>query len=201
MRAGGVSRLPTRTVEICLAQDLVAEAESLGRERVDVLVGAGRAPDGDEPLAPRKLSEPPVPARIGEIDARLEAIYDEMRDHTGTLRLRGEPSGAWRRWADANPPRIDGTDDDGRPQFHPVDVDAAGGYCNASALLERLRDFAEAWDDQPISDEDWDYLISNAAPGDLKDVVRKIVDMQEAGGSLAPKSRKLSSGMGSVGVA
>lgn len=194
MREGGKSRLPTRTLEVCLAQDLVAEAESLQREKVDLLIDAGRVPEGEDESRPRKMSEGALPSRVAEIDDRLEAIYDEMRDHTGVLTLRGEPSGAWRRWTDEHPARVDERDEDGRPIFNTVDVDVARGYCNASALLDRLRDFVEAWDGEPITDDEWDYLLDNAAPGDIKDACRKVIDMQEAGGSTAPKSRRPSSG-------
>lgn len=189
MRAAGVSRRPTRTIEICLAQDLVAEAESLGREKLDLMVAAGRTPDAE---APRKLSEGALPPRVAEIDARLEAIYDEMRDHTGTLLLEAEAPGAWQRWKDEHGPRIDATDDGQR--IDPLDLDIAGGYCNGPDLFARLRDFVVSWNDEPVTDEDWDYLLDNAAGGDLKDACRRVIDMQEAGGSQAPKSRSPLSG-------
>lgn len=180
----------TRTLEICLAQDLVAETERLGRELLDVKISAGRA-DDDE--APRKLSQGGLPPRAVEIEARLEAIYDEMAEHTGTLLLRAESPGAWQRWKDAHPPRVE--QEDGRQIVHPFDLDVARGYCNGTDLFNRLRDFAEAWNDEQISDDDWAYLLDNAAPGDLKSACHKVIDMHEAGGSQAPKSRKLSSGM------
>jgi hypothetical protein len=189
MREGG-SRRPTRTIEICLAQDLVAETETLGRELLDLKIATGRGDDDD---VPRKLSEGGLPPRAAEIEARLEAIYDEMVEHTGTLRLRAESPGAWQRWKDAHPPRVE--DEDGRQTVSPLDLDVAAGYCNATDLFDRLRDFAESWNDEPITDDDWAYLIDNAAAGDLKDACRRVIDMHEAGGSHAPKLRKLSSGM------
>lgn len=191
MREAGGSRRPTRTIEICLAQDLVAETERLGRELLDVKIAAGRADDDVD--APRKLSEGGLPPRAAEIESRLEAIYDEMAAHTGTLLLRAESPGAWQRWKDAHPPRMDR--DDERQIVNPLDLDVAGGYCNASELFDRLRDFAESWNDDPISDDDWAYLLENAAAGDLKDACRRVIDLHEAGGSQAPKSRKPLSGM------
>lgn len=192
----GRNRRPTRTLEICLAQDLVAEAEQLSGERMSLLVEVGRTPgaDGEHVETPRKLGAPVLPPRVAEIDARLAALYDEMGERTGVLLLRGESPGAWRRWADENPARTDDHDEDGRPLFNVLDVDVARGHCNASALFGRLRDFAEAWNDEPISDDDWAYLVDNAANGDLKSACRLVVDMHEAGGSQAPKSRKPSSG-------
>lgn len=184
----------TRTIEICLAQDLVGEAETLERELLDIKVTAGR----DEE-SPRKMSEPLLPPRAAEIEERLEAIYGEMDEHTGTLLLRAESPGAWQRWKDAHPPRFE-DDEDERRVVSPLDLDVTGGYCNAADLFDRLRDFAESWDGEPISDDDWAYLIDNAAGGDLKDACRKVIDLQEAGGSRAPKSRKPSSGMSSSAI-
>ncbi len=189
MRESGASRRPTRTIEICLAQDLVAEAESLGREKMDLMVAAGRAPESD---APRKLSEGALPPRAAEIDARLAAIYDEMRDHTGTLLLEAQAPGAWQRWKDEHGPRVEVTDDGQR--IDPIDLDLAGGYCNGPDLFARLRDFVVSWNGDPVTDEDWGYLLDNAAGGDLKDACRRVIDMQEAGGSQAPKLRSPSSG-------
>lgn len=190
MRSRGGSRRPTRTVEMCLAQNLVAEAESLSREKVELMIDAGRADES----RPRKMSEGALPPRADEIDARLEAIFGEMRERTGTLTLRAESPGAWRRWADEHPARYVETDEDGHPVYNVIDLDVASGYCDASALLDRLRDFAEAWNGEPISDDDWSYLMDNAAGGDLKDACRRVIDMHEAGGSAAPKSLSPSSG-------
>lgn len=193
MREAGRDRRPTRTVEMCLAQHLVAEAEALGREKFSLMVSAGRAPeDAEQDGSTRKLSKGALPPRAAQIEARLEALYDEMDAETGTLLLRAEPPGDWQRWKDSHPPRVE-ADGDGQV-VNPLDLDVAGGYCNALDLYDRLRDFAEAWNDEPISDDDWEFLTSNAAGGDLKDACRRVIDMQEAGGSHAPKSRKPSSG-------
>lgn len=202
MRAEGKVRRPKDAIEMCLAQDLVSEVSRLTAEKTDLMIEAGRSPDseGDEPRSPRKMSEGAMPPRVAEVDGRLAEVYDEMREHTGTLTLEGEDEGDWRRWADANPVRFTERED-GDPIMNVLDRTVGMGWCNASALIARLGDFAHSWNGEAITAEDWQHIRANASPGDLKAAARTIVMMHEDGGYSAPKSPRPSSSTVEAGSA
>jgi hypothetical protein len=54
-------------------------------------------------------------------------------------------------------------------------------------LLEHLEQYVVSWNGDPVSTEDWEFISSHAAPGDLKEVVKTVVTMHEGTGSRAPK--------------
>lgn len=192
LRASRAVALPERTVPICLAQGLVAEAQDLQEERTSLI--SKRTPSEGESGRPRRNGSP-EDVRLVEIEDRLQALFDEMGEHTGRLRVRGVEAGEWSRWRDDHPPRRDGVDDEGRPIINMLDESVAGAWCNASALLDDIiacdhpsRQWIVGWNDEPMTPEDWQFISSKAAPGDLKNVVREIVEMQEGAGSRAPKA-------------
>lgn len=185
LRASRAVALPERTIPICLAQGLVAEAQALSEEKVELALG--RQPSEDGTTKPTRVGRP-EDVRLAEIEERLQALFEEMREHTGQLRVRGIETGKWVRWRDENPPRRDGTDDNGRPTLNPVDVNVAYSWCNASALLEDLGRYVVAWNDEPMTPEDWLFISSKAAAGDLKALVSLVVEMHEGAGSRAPKA-------------
>lgn len=191
LRASAHTKLPERTYSLCLAQGLVAEVQRLEEERTEILLE--QAGEEGQSKRPRRGGEGPNP-RLAEIDARLAELYEEMREHTGSLRLRGINAGKWRRWIDDNPPRIAEYDPQGKPILNPLDIAAAYGYCNSSALAETLGEYAAAWNDEPLDADGWAFIAQTAAPGDLKELCKIVVQMHEAVGSRAPgKSQKPSS--------
>jgi hypothetical protein len=183
MRAGGGSRRGTDALELCLAQHLVARVKALQFERQSVAVQSARS-EG-EPDSTTKLGG--VPSRLGEIDTELEALYDEMREHTGVLTLEAEPTGEWIRWRDAHPARKDGEDQNGRPILSPIDQTVTWGWCDSSALLDRLGKYAVAWNGEPLKAGEWDWIVDNAVPGDLKEACQRVVALHENVGERAPK--------------
>lgn len=185
LRASRAVALPERTLTICLAQGLVAEAQALSEEKVDLIVETQGPDEGAG--KPRRAGQP-EDVRRAEIEERLQALFAEMREHEGQLRIRGIETGEWVRWRDANPPRHDGVDEDGRPIPNAVDANVAYSWCNASALLADLGRYAVAWNDEPMTAEDWQFIASKAAPGDLKALVKLVVEMHEGSGSRAPKA-------------
>lgn len=197
-------RLPERTKSMCLAQDVLAEVESLTNRKMDLQVSAGITanedgrmvrPDGSPAKASEGGSASEDVAELERIDARLEELFAVMREHTGELTLRAIDSGEWRRWADEHPARVDGHDDQGRPIDNAVDVAYTYGWCDGSALLARLGDFAVAWNGEKIGPEEWGFIRANAAGGDLKACCQLVVEMHESVGHHAPKSLRPSSAM------
>jgi hypothetical protein len=179
MRASGRVSLPERTKTLCLAQALVAEAQSLESEREalveahdDAVAQATTAAASPSKKAVSKPVIPDPPERIAEIDARLDALQGEMLADTGEVRVRGEQAGAWRQWADEHPAR-QGSETDKRVGYEIVDT---------TALLSRLGDFIVAWNGEDVTAEDRAFLLENAAPGDLTDLCQVVVQMHEAGG-------------------
>lgn len=177
LRASAHTSLPERAYALCLAQGLVAEAQSLQLERDYLAVPAGD--DGEQQGSPKRNGEGPNP-RLAEIDARLEELWAEMREHTGELRLRAIPAGEWRRWVDTHPARED----------NKVDESAAYGFCDADALLADLAKYVQSWNGDPLAEGDWEFIANRAAAGDLKELCRVVVQMHEVQGAQAPKGSR-----------
>jgi hypothetical protein len=159
--------LPKRTYSLCLAPALVDEVRQLvGRlSEAEVAAAAQADGDGDKARPRRAAEESPVQA----VRDRLRALRDEMAEHTGELTLQGLTEGQWRAWVDDHPPRED-NDRDRRVAF---------GYCNADDLLDDLGTYAHTWNGEKLTPGDWDFVKSNAAPGDLKELVQAVVSMHE----------------------
>lgn len=196
MRESGSVGLPERTIRLCLAQKLVAEVSVLTREKAELLeeraslLGTNETEGRKRPTRtanPNDEKIADIDQRTPVIDARLAELHDEMDEHTGALTIRAVAAGEWRRWADDNPARTKGVDDEGRPLADPVDANAAYGYCNASALLASLDVYAVAWNDAPLGPGDWEWITQTAAPGDLTEVCRQVVQLHEGLG-VAPKA-------------
>lgn len=186
MRSGGGNRRGTDALELCLAQHLVARVKALQFERAALVVEIERTEDGEKPSS-LKLGQGANPPRVEEIDAELGSLYDEMREHTGVLTLEAEPSGEWIRWRDAHPARQNGEDAQGRPLINPIDQTVTWGWCDSSALLSRLGDFAAEWNGEPLKPGEWDWIVDNAVPGDLKEACQRVVALHENVGERAPK--------------
>jgi hypothetical protein len=102
LRKGGVARgLPERAYSLCLRRDLLAEVDSVTEQLRDVMVADASA--DPENLPPPRLGAPGVSEQEQEVRARLAALYDEMDDSTGELRLRAIRDGDWRQWVNAHP--------------------------------------------------------------------------------------------------
>ena len=183
MRASNETGLPEASVRICLSQKLVRQIQELEDEKAALAPATGE--DG-KPSKPGRVGDPNT-ARVAEIDAELETLVEKMRDHTGDLTLRAVSAGEWRRWADAHPARLSPQSEEGAPvAIDQVDQDAAFGIVNGTDLLASLGTYAVAWNGEPITPADWEFIAQNAAPGDLKQTCRQVVRLHEKVG-LVPK--------------
>jgi hypothetical protein len=179
LRKGGVARgLPERAYSLCLRRDLLAEVDSVTERLRDVMVADASV--DPESLPPPRLGAPGVSEQEQEVRARLAALYDEMDDSTGELRLRAIRDGDWRQWVNAHPPR----EEDKR------DEQVAYGICNADDLANDLGRWVVSWDDETLAADDWsDHLAPLCSGGDLKALVTIVLQMQEAVDD--PKLRRL----------
>lgn len=199
LRAEAKPRPMERAYNLCLAQDLVARVQVLGEEKQALALEVGiddaaSSDDEDEkPKKPRRAADPRT-ARIKEIDTELEALYEQMREHSGEVVLRARPAGEWQQWVTKNPARFsDQQDENGRAQILSIDEQVAYGMCSAAALLDDLKRYVASWNGEDVTAEDYRYLIDNAAPGDVKEMCRIVVQMHEAVGARAPKASSTSS--------
>ncbi|WP_166390314.1 hypothetical protein [Nocardioides ochotonae] len=189
--------LPERTYALCVAQKLVAETQALEERRhalrVSTAAAGGDAGSDEAPASsrPRRATDRPDP-ELGPLEERLKELYFEMEKHTGSLLLRGIEIGEWRRWVQANPPRMEEREG-GEPTLSRVDDYATYGVCDADALLEDLGRFAAAWNGAALTPTQWQWLRSKASPGDLLEMCRWVVQMHESKGARAPLSPRPSS--------
>lgn len=186
---------PERDVEVCLAQGIPSQIATLTEELAELEYAAHRGGEAKADGPPRKMSQGQDP-RIDELRAEIDRLNDVMREHTGRLTVAATiPQGDWRRWADANPAREEGRDEHGRPMFNAYDIQVTSGYCNATALLNRLGDFVTKWDGEPLVDGQWAALSTRAHPGDIKAAATEVVRIYEGEGARAlPKSLSAWSG-------
>lgn len=127
------AKLPTRTVQICLGGDLVAEHEQAERELeqaqrkpVDSLAGSG----------------------VSAIVERIESLEEQMREQSETFVLRALPRPKWRELLKEHPPR---RGDDGEV----VEDDRSLGI-NVETFYEALVRRSVA--SPELDDDDWTAL-------------------------------------------
>lgn len=190
--------LPEKPHKICVSGKLVAELEAADAElyaaeaeldtaRADLRTQRQRAErrrDGEEPRL-RSGETSPVDAaeqRVAELEAKAQeaaekadAIRERMEDHTVVLHLRAKPSGEWRQWVMRFPAR----DEDADPAGAQRDKRWAGAFCNIDALVNDAGMFVTAYGDEAASDDSWEFVRNNAAPGDLTRLASMLVAMHE----------------------
>lgn len=98
------ARLPERSISVCLRGDLTADFEAAER---DLKAAQESSVDSKEGVG------------VGSIIERIDALREEMREHTEEFRLRAMPQPAFRALVGAHPPRRDdeGTLDAGDVQL------------------------------------------------------------------------------------
>lgn len=179
LRKGGVPRgLPERVYQLCVRRDLLAEVDSLASQLNDAVIAHAREDNDNAP--PPRYGEGSEPPAIAETRGRLAALYDEIDEATGELRLRAIRDGEWRQWVNAHPPRED----------NPRDELVALGICNADELAEDLGKWVLSWDGDTLAADDWtQHIAPLCAGGDLKALVQTVIVMQEV--IEDPKARRL----------
>lgn len=188
LRAEKRDNRETRPYVACLARNLVAEVQNLTRELDEVAELIEDVSDDDErPTVPRRMGQgesaesKAARVRAEEIRSRLADVLEEMGEYEGELTVRASKTeGEWRQWVNAHPPRGEGE------PGHLRDVEVAGGYCNADALIDDLAAYAHAWNGEELTSGDWGTTI-NLAPADRKAVAQIVVSMYEAVQFSVPK--------------
>lgn len=86
------AKLPTRTVQICLGGDLVAEHEEAERQLEE---------------AQRRPTDSLAGNGVTELIERIESLEAQMREQSETFVLRALPRTQWRDLVNSHPPRRD----------------------------------------------------------------------------------------------
>lgn len=209
---GATQSLPTRSLEVCTDQSAMARIIQLATEKDDLetahqraLAEAGYDPDasaGDAKPKRTGQKRPMPPARLAEIDAEVERLYDQMRDSQGTLWMQARDGGDWQRWKDEHPAmpqghvetvRANGDHVKGEPVYDPRDFVIARsglplGYFNVNAVVTDLGRWVTRWNDELINEGDWNgWLFRQIAPGDLREAAVEVVRMHEERVLVRPK--------------
>lgn len=178
LRAQKPTGRPERSIHLCLAPELVAEAQTLTTELSNIpsfLV----ANDDEEPTGPpRKLGDPEAVAardRAAAIRARLAEVLAEMAEHEGEMRLRANwTDGEWRRWVNEHPSREEGVAGFERDQR------VTGGFCNADDLIDTLGAFVHQWNGEDLSPTDWaDIFEPVVATADVAQMATLVAGLYE----------------------
>ncbi len=155
--------------ELCLDADLLSQVRALVQEQSDLrqqvpTIGEGKV----------KRVNNPITARIRESEAKLAELKSEIDDATGTLVLSAKLSDAeWNAWVDAHPAR-----DEGEPGFE-RDQRGSQGLCNVDDLVDELRKYADTWNGEPVTDEDWDFIAERANNGSKIEMALTVVSLYE----------------------
>jgi hypothetical protein len=128
------AKLPERSVPVCLQADLVAEFEAVERS----LAQAQR--DTRDSLA--------AGTKVRELSDRIEALREQMLEHTIDFRLRALSRPAWRKLINEHPPRkaADGS---------VVDGDNMG--VNSDTFFDALLRASVV--EPELDDDDWSLLL------------------------------------------
>lgn len=182
--------LPEFTYKMCVNGKLIAKLQKLQAELGDLAMDAVRdrpvSDDGETKGPPPRLGQRTGDTpRMQEIKGEIGALWDEMAEYTGELRLRLMPPGAWQQWLDDHPAR----------DKNERDLEVAGGLCNADDLIASIPEFAIAWNDEPMKSGRFDSILRpKAVFADMKAIARQLVQMHENGVDL-PKLRLASLGL------
>lgn len=155
--------LPEWTYPLCVAGKLSAEFDKIDAEIEEALA--------EDFQKPRRNAEKP---RTHKLNQRREELRKQMAEHEVELRFRARPNDKWREWVNDHPPREDNR------------VDERAGL-DVDALTARLRDYAVSINGEDITDDDWSFCISNAAPGDMWRMTALVLKYHQQGVDI-PKS-------------
>lgn len=186
LRTDSRATLPERSYQLCLAGDLIAEMQKLQNERAELSIENSRSISGDgEAKPPTRLGEHPMESEaLREVNERLAALWDEMAEYTGDLRLRAIASGDWTTWVDEHPAR----------EENARDLEVTFGGCNADDLIAELGRFAVRWNGEDMRPDEWrEVILPRVSFADLKAIAQTVYAMHEIGVDL-PKLRLASRG-------
>lgn len=130
------ARLPEETVPICLRGDLTAEFERLERQLAEAQRNPSTSLEGDG---------------SAELAARIQALREEMREHTEDFVLRGMPRRRWRAFLAEYPPRQDAAGQ--------IDERDRGAVVNMGAFFHAL--IRASVVSPELDDEDWRLLLGD----------------------------------------
>lgn len=165
---------PEGLFPICVAGKLVKELGKIDAEMFEVESEIDAAKAAERPA--RVGAVPPAAAlekKAAGLAKKADAVRERMKDHT--IDLLVPVSGTWRQWVTKHPLREEETD----PAGYARDRQYAGSVCNIDALVADLGDFVAKYGDEEPRNGSWEFVSTNAAPGDLTMLGSKVVGLHE----------------------
>lgn len=154
--------LPEQTYALCMSGKLNAEMQRVS----DAIEEAVAADD-----QPKRLG---AKSQVMKLNDEREKLRVRMAEHEVTVRFRAKPAHVWRKWVSSHPVREDN------------DLDERLGY-NVDALQDSVSDYIVDVNGAPLADGDWQFMLDNAAPGDLWRMAAIVRGLHESGVAI-PKS-------------
>lgn len=142
------SKLPRRSVPICLRGDLVAEWQDLERR----FKAANTAPEEDS-LASTKSAD------AVELAKQMADLQEQMRASTRNFRLQGLPGSQWRELLKAHPPR-EGDEGDAGAEFN-RDTFGIAALAACCVMPKMTVAQAEKLIDEKLADGQWSTLFAH----------------------------------------
>ena len=172
--------LPQTDYALCLAGKLNRTIAILGVElnELEARLAKIPAPDPDAPRKPTTMLDVDPRTELDEEIAAKRAEYDVavegMEEELSPVLLTAKDGGKWEEWVEANPAREDN------------ELDMRVGF-NLRALQAVLHEHIVTISEQPLVPGDWEFIVENAAPGDLRQMALTVWRLQ-TGSVRVPKS-------------
>lgn len=168
------ARLPEQVVPLCLRGDLAAEVERLDAELEQLQKAPGTSLAGNG---------------SGALVEQIEALQEQMREHTYPVRLRALPRPEWNALRALHPPRVD---EDGETLLE----DRVSGINRTTFFEPAVR---ASIIDPEISAADWEALNATITDAQFQDLVSAVWALNQGKVDI-PFSRAASRARASIDV-
>jgi hypothetical protein len=160
------AKLPEQVVPLCLRGDLAAEVERLDAELAQLQKAPGTSLAGNG---------------SGALVEQIEAVQEQMREHTYPVRMRALPRAEWQALRAAHPPRVDA---DGEMLLE----DRMSGVDRSTFFEPAVR---ASIVDPELTDAEWTDLVGKLTDRQFEDLVAAVWTLNQGSVSV-PFSRAVS---------
>ncbi|MDN4174736.1 hypothetical protein QWY28_17375 [Nocardioides sp. SOB77] len=185
---------PERKIEICVAGKLAAERETIDRElfrvRAELTAAerqeAGAREGGRQQAVGKKPRSLALRQQAEELAEQSDALGQRMAAATITdILIRATTPAEWRAWSEAHPAR----DPEEDPAGAERDKKYAARACNIDDLIPLVGDYVVRYGNETPTDGAWQFIVDNAALGDLTTAASHVAALHVQGVDLG-KSRR-----------
>lgn len=180
-----------RVARVCVAGKLVDQLDHVTEElalcQADIEALRAEAEQRREQSGrPRRSGEtsrlPGLEEKADQLSAEADDLRARILDNSVEVRFAVD-DGHWRQFVTNHPARDEQTDEGDGPRRY---VDAAGyaedirwanGLCNVAALAREMRHWVISYNGEEPSEQWWEFLCANGAPGDLVKAASAVAGM------------------------